>query len=121
MLHFPIFSIKNYKSDGALVHQSASRKMTTLNIASKANQAATFPALLVAAFARELNPNSNILIEFAESDSLENANKGIIELTSSSGQNAIGPGEVLSKLVDDQPLLQGKDRTHVRVGCISRR
>lgn len=93
--------------------------MSTLKIASKANQAATFPALLVAAFARELDPSSNILIEFAESDALDKGNKAITELTSSSGQNVTGPEIVLSKLLEDQPLLQGKDKTHVRIRCMS--
>ena len=93
--------------------------MSTLKIASKANQAATFPALLVASFARELDPNANILIEFAESDSLDNANKAITGLTSSSGQKAVGPKEVLSKLLEDQPLLHGQDKTHVRTTSIS--
>ena len=83
--------------------------MATLNVASKANQATTFPALLVAHYAKEADPNSSININFEEVDTLKAQDKATVEVILGSGTSTYGSEKVIDVLVKAYPFLQGKN------------
>lgn len=87
--------------------------MATLNIASKANQATTFPALLVAHYAKEADPNSSINVNFEEVDTLKAQENATVEITVGTGTSAYGSEKVIDVLVEAYPFLQGKNDTNV--------
>lgn len=87
--------------------------MATLNIASKANQATTFPALLVAHYAKEVDPNSSINVNFEEVDTLKAQENATVEITVGTGTPAYGSEKVIGVLVEAYPFLQGKNDTFV--------
>ena len=87
--------------------------MATLNIASKANQATTFPALLVAHYAKEADPNSSINVIFEEVDTLKAQENATVEITVGTGTSAYGSEKVIDVLVEAYPFLQGKNDTLV--------
>ena len=82
--------------------------MTTLNIASKANQATTLPALLVAQCAKESDPNASININFDEVEALKTGDKATVELVIGNGSSSYGSEHVISELISAYPFLQGK-------------
>lgn len=88
-------------------------KMATLNIASKANQATTFPALLVAHYAKEADPNSLINVNFEEVDNLKAGDNATVEIVIGSGTSTYGSEKVIADLVEAYPFLQGKYDTLV--------
>ena len=83
--------------------------MATLNIASKANQATTFPALLVAHYTKEADPNSSISINFEEVDTLKAGDDATVEIAVGSGTSAYGSQKVIDVLIEAFPFLQGKN------------
>ena len=83
--------------------------MATLNIASRANQASTFPALLIAHHAKALDPNAATRVKFEDVDSLESANKAAIELVVDTGSAYYGSEKVIKGLVDAYTCLQSKN------------
>ena len=87
--------------------------MATLNIASKANQATTFPALLVAQYINGVDPNSSISVNFEEVDSLKVGDNATVELIIGSGKSTYGSEKVIDGLVEAYPFLQGKRMTLV--------
>ena len=87
--------------------------MATLNIASKANQATTFPALLLAHYAKEADPNSSINIRFEEVDRLSAGNNATVEIVVGSGISTYGSEKVIHDLLETYPFLQGKHGTSV--------
>ncbi len=89
--------------------------MTTLNIASKANQATTIPALLVAQYAKEADPNASININFEEVEALKTGEKAAVELTIGNGTSSYGSEHVISELISAYPFLQGKHVDSVRL------
>ena len=82
--------------------------MATLNIASKANQATTFPALLVAHYANEADPNSSVKVDFEEVDSLKTEGSSTVEIVVGSGISTYGSEKVIDSLVETYPFLRGK-------------
>jgi glutamyl-tRNA synthetase len=82
--------------------------MATLNIASKANQATTFPALLVAHYAKESDPNASINVHFEEVEALKSGEKAAVELVVRSGTSKVGTENVTSGLIEAYPFLQSK-------------
>lgn len=90
---------------GLLVFQP---RMATLNIASKANQATIFPALLVAHYAKEADPNSSIGVKFEEVDTLKAGDNATVEIVVGSGTSTYGSEKVINGLVEAYPFLQGK-------------
>ena len=96
--------------------------MATLNIASKANQATTFPALLVAQYAKEADPNSSINVNFEELDTLKAGGNATVDVIVGSGTSTYGSEKVIDVLVQAYPFLQGKHDSlvgqclHSRVG-----
>lgn len=87
--------------------------MATLNIASKANQAATFPALLVANYAKEADPNSSVNINFEEISTLKTGDDATVEIVVGSGTSVYGSEKVIDVLIEAFPFLQGKNDTIV--------
>ena len=83
-------------------------EMATLNIASKANQATTFPALLVAHYANEADPNSSVKVNFEEVDSLQTEDNSAVEFVVGSGTSTYGSEKVINGLVEIYPFLRGK-------------
>ena len=83
--------------------------MATLNVASKANQATIFPALLVAHYAKEADPNSSINVNFEEVDTLKARDSNTVEIVVGSGTSTYGSEKVIDVLVEAFPFLQGKN------------
>lgn len=88
-------------------------KMATLSIASKANQATTFPALMVAHYAKEADPNSSINVNFEEVDALKAADSATVEVVVGTGTSKYGYENVIDSLVEAYPFLQGTHDTLV--------
>lgn len=88
--------------------------MPTLNIASKANQATTFPALLVASLIKETNSKQQVSINIEEADILSSGGKDVVGLIPDSGPSSYGYEPVLSKFLDLDPSLTGQDSESVR-------
>lgn len=82
--------------------------MATVNVASKANQATTFPALLVAHYAKEADPNSSIDVKFEEVETLNAGDNATVEIIVGSGTSTYGAEKVIEGLVEAYPFLQGK-------------
>ena len=83
--------------------------MTTLNIASKANQATTVPALLVAQYAKEADSNASININFEEIEDLKGGHKATVELAIGDAGSSYGSENVIEKLLGAYPILQTKN------------
>jgi len=83
--------------------------MSTLNIASKANQATTLPAALVAQYAKESDPNASINVNFEEEEALRSGDQAAVELVVASGTSTYGPVQVICCLIETYPFLQGKN------------
>ncbi len=82
--------------------------MSTINIASKANQAITLPAVLVAQYAKESDPNTSITLNFEEIEALNSGDHAAVELVVGSGTSTYGFEQVISGLIQIYPFLQGK-------------
>lgn len=82
--------------------------MSTINIASKANQAITLPAVLVAQYAEESDPNNSITLNFEEIETLKSGDHAAVELVVGGGDSTYGFEPVISGLIQTYPLLQEK-------------
>lgn len=87
--------------------------MSTLNVASKANQAATLPAVLVAQYAKECDPNASVNIKFEEVETLKSGDESSVELIVGSGTSVYGFEQVVRGLIETFPYLQGKNENVV--------
>lgn len=81
--------------------------MTTLSIASKANQATTLPALLVASYANQSDPNVSIALKFEEVETLDSGDSSVA-LIIKNGSPIFGFPRCLDKLAHEYPFLTGK-------------
>ena len=90
--------------------------MTTLSIASKANQATIFPALLVASYVNESSQNARLSINFDEVESLKSGNNISVELVLGSTTPTYGSEKAVCNLMEAFPFLQGKNESLV---CIA--
>lgn len=86
--------------------------MTTLTIASKANQATTLPVLLVASLVNESDPPAAVNLKFEEVEVLGSSNSAV-ELLVKNGSPIHGSSKCLDKLAQEYPLLSGKHDAHV--------
>ena len=86
--------------------------MATLNIASKANQATTVPALVVAQYVKEADPNASISINFEEVEELRSGDKAAVELIVGSA-SSYGFEHAIGGLVEAYPYLRGKNEKNV--------
>ena len=81
-----------------------------LNVASKANQAITFPAVLVAHYIQELDPHVSLKTNFEEVDALKFGDAASIELMLGDGTSITGTDRVLQKFVQSYNFLQLKQQ-----------
>ena len=72
--------------------------MATLHIASKANQATSIPALLIATLANNKDPNASITIDFQDVETLRSGVKEAVEFVPKSGTSIHGSEHVVSHL-----------------------
>lgn len=91
--------------------------MTTLNIASKANQATTFPTLLVASYVNESDKHASIDINFREVESLKPGDDASVELFLGDAKPVYGATQVVNSLMGAFPILQGKNESLVGTLC----
>lgn len=82
--------------------------MATLNIASKANQVTTLPALLVATYANESDPNVSITVKFVEADTLKSGDGASVELLLGNDSSTYGSEKVIENILVAYPFIQGK-------------
>lgn len=82
--------------------------MATLNIASKANQATTLPALLIASYATESDPTASITVKFDEVDTLRSGDGATVELILEDDSPSYGSEKVIENILVAYPFLQGK-------------
>lgn len=87
--------------------------MTTLNIASKANQATTLPALLVANYAKESDSKATVNVHLEDVDVLKSGDKASVELVQGSSSPAYGCENVINELLSTFSFLQGKQADSV--------
>ena len=82
--------------------------MATLAIASKGNQATTFPALLVAHYAKAVDPSSDINVDFEEIETFEPGQAATVKLVLGNGAPIYGTENIIGGLVDEYCFLQTK-------------
>ena len=87
--------------------------MPTINIASKANQATTFPALLVASYVKESANDSPVNIIFEETESLKPGHEATVELSLGSSTSVYGSENSIESLVNAFPWLKSKNESFV--------
>ena len=92
--------------------------MATLNIASKANQAITFPPLMVASLINHSDSMSQISIHFDDVDLLEPGGKEAVGLSLSSNEFIYGE-QVLDKMVDSFTAIQIKNQDQVQIRVLN--
>ena len=83
--------------------------MASMVVASKANQASTFPAILIAQYAAESDPNANIQIKYEEVDRLKSGDEAAIEVTIGTEPSKYGSQDVIKSLSVAYPFLKGKN------------
>lgn len=87
--------------------------MASLTLASKANQATLLPPLLVATHANRLDPNVSIHIQFEDTEGLKQAMGAAAELGLGTNAPTSGSEDVIVKLDEAYPSLQGKNQIGV--------
>ena len=87
--------------------------MSTLNVASKANQATTLPALLVVHYIKECDPSVSIDIKIEDVDTLKSGDKASIELAQGSSSSIYGCKEIIDELLNTYSFLQAKNENTV--------
>lgn len=80
--------------------------MTTLTVACNANQATTLPPLLVASYAKLLDPNTSINITFEDVETLHASDGPVIELVLTKDSPVYGADEIIGKFLDIHLSLQ---------------
>ena len=89
--------------------------MTTLNVASKANQASTLPALLLATFVRETNSDATLKISYEDVDILKSGDNASVEIVQEDKASIYGSKDVIEELLSTYSSLQEKHENLVRV------
>ena len=79
--------------------------MATLHIASKANQATSIPALLIASLANNKDPSASITIEFQDAETLQSGGAEAVEFVPKSGSTIHGSENVVSYLAESYSRL----------------
>ena len=88
--------------------------MANLNIASRANQAVTFPALLLAARANDADPNAIINIKFEDVDKLKGGDGAVAELILGTSSPVFGTEKIIASLITSYASLQEKQEENVK-------
>ena len=92
--------------------------MATLSIASKANQATSVPALLVASYANQSNPNALVDIKFEEADTLKSKKGTSVEFVVVNDAPVYGSENAVSRLIEAHPFLQVHGKHKAPVGYV---
>ena len=87
--------------------------MATLTVASKANQATTLPAVLVASYANELDPNASVTIKFEEVDGVKCGDGASVQLVFENSPPVYGSEKAIEQLFETYLVLQGKHQNSV--------
>lgn len=87
--------------------------MATLSIASKANHATTLPALLVASYLNEADPNVKLNIKIEDVAKLSSG--ASVELESATDATVSGSQAVIAQLTKEYKFLQSKSQDLVRL------
>ncbi|PWY79615.1 glutamyl-tRNA synthetase [Aspergillus heteromorphus CBS 117.55] len=80
-----------------------------LTLATRANQAALLPVLLVATSINEARPTPVITITYEDAAVLSQGDKAIVQFTGASGTPAYGTQNAIQELRNSFPFLKGKD------------
>ena len=83
--------------------------MTSLTIASKANQAITLPIVVIAQYAIDTGSKAAIDIKYEEVDTLSSGDKAIVEVEVGSEPSKYGFKPVIESLSAANPFLQGEN------------
>lgn len=86
-----------------------------LTLASKANQAALLPVLLVATSINEARPTPIISISYEDTAVLEQTDKAVVQFTGVSGSPVSGTENAIQELRKNFPFLNAKDEKLVRI------
>ena len=90
--------------------------MATLTLASQANQATYFPALLIAHYANELGNGSDVEVTFEDAATLPSGKDDTIRF-SHGGQTVKGSIDVIKSLLAAFPSLQdSRNKASVNIG-----
>lgn len=87
--------------------------MAALTVASKANQATTLPALLVAQYAKESDPNARIDIKFKDVEILLSAEQSGLELVFTGKPPVSSSLQVIRGLLQTFTFWQGKNEDSI--------
>lgn len=90
--------------------------MATLSIASKANQATSVPALLVASYANRSDPNALVDIKFEEAETLKSKKGTSVEFVLASDAPVYGSEYAVGRLIEAYPFLQVHGQHKAPVG-----
>ena len=82
--------------------------MTSIYIATKANQATILPAILVATYVNESDPNASISIHLQDLDVLKSGDDATVRLDSGSTIASYGSETIILKLIAAHHVLQSK-------------
>lgn len=83
--------------------------MAILNVALRANQASTLPALLVAEYIRQSESNAALKVHLEDVDMLKTGDGASIELVQGSSSSIFGCESVTGELLSMNTFLQGKN------------
>ena len=89
--------------------------MVALKIATKANQASTLPALLVADYTTKCDPNVSLEVTFENTDTLKSGDNAPVELTLGNSVSTFGCERAIDELNSAHPFLLGKKENIVSV------
>ena len=82
--------------------------MSTLNFASKGNHALSLPALLVATYLNDADPNTQIHTNVEDTETLQTGDNEVVDLVTSDGGHILGSVKIVSYLTQSHTSLQGK-------------
>lgn len=88
--------------------------MATLTVASNANQATTLPAVLVASYAKFLDPNASINITFQDVETLHAGDGVALELVLTKESPIYSTDQIIEKLLEIYTSLHVKHENLVR-------
>ena len=83
--------------------------MATLTIASKANQATTFPSLVVAHYVKESGKHTSLNVKFDEVETLKSGDDASVELILGSAGPKYGSEQIIGSMMEAFPFSQGKN------------
>lgn len=82
--------------------------MATLTVACNSNQGITLPTLLVASYAKLVDPNASINIKFEDVETLHASDGAVIELVLEKDPPVYGADKIIGKLLETHSSLQLK-------------